>query len=175
MEFNRYDNNNDNSSTQLQSSTPVQPTADTPMKWHKFLIYFSLWASAVMNVLNSFVMFTGAHYGGENEARMVYNFFDGLKSVDIIMGVLFIGIAIFAIVTRFSLAKYQSKGPKQLLAVYGLNAVLTVAYPLLASAVTGMELSELMDSSTISSIVSSVVMILINKTYYDKRAHLFVN
>lgn len=175
MEFNRYDDNNDNNSTQLQSSTPAQPTIDMPMKWHKFLIYFSLWASAVMNVINGFMMFTGAHYGGENEAKMVYNYFDGLKSVDVIMGVLFVGMAVFAIVTRFSLAKYPAKGPKLLLAVYGLNAVLTLVYPLLASAVTGMELSELMDSSTISSIVSSVVMIFVNKTYYNNRAHLFVN
>ena len=175
MEFNRYDDNNDNRSTQLQSGIPVQPTVDMPMKWHNFLIYFSLWVSAVMNVRNGFMMFTGAHYGGENEARMVYNFFDGLKSVDVIMGLLFIGMAVFAIVTRFSLAKFKEKGPKLLLAVYALNAVLSLGYPLLASAVTGMALSELMDSSAVGNIVGAVVMIFINKTYYDKRAHLFVN
>ena len=157
---------------EYNSNTPV---VDMPMKWHKFLIYFSLWASMVMNVLNAFMMFNGSQYGGESEARMVYNYFDGLKGLDIFMGVAFIVMAVFAIVTRFSLAKYQAKGPKLLMAAYALNAALPLIYLLLASGIIGMELGQVMDSSTISSIVTSVVMIFANRTYYNNRAHLFVN
>lgn len=159
----------------INSNNSTAPVVDMPMKWHKFLIYFALWASMVVNALNAFLMLTGAQYGSEYDARMVYNYFDGLKGLDTFMGVLFVAMAVFAIVTRFSLAKYQAKGPKLLMAVYGLNTTLSLLYPLLASGVTDLPLGQLMDSSVISGLVTSIVMIFANRTYYNNRAHLFVN
>ena len=50
-----------------------------PMNWHKFLVYFGLWAGAVLNLINGFLLLTGSHYGDEKE--LVYYFFPKLKKM----------------------------------------------------------------------------------------------
>lgn len=143
------------------------------MKWHKFLIYFSLWASAVINLLNAFQYFTGSIYGANGEASMVYSYYDGIKAVDMLMAVCLIAVAVYSIVTRFALAGYKAKGPKLLFGLYIVNAVVAIAYIFIASSVTGIAIIDLIDSNTISSLISSIAMAFINKTYYDKRAAAF--
>ncbi len=150
--------------------------ANTPsMKWHKFLIYFSLWASAVLNVLNSFMYFTGAMYGSDWQIESVYSYFSGLKTIDMLFGVVMIAVAAFTIVTRFALAGYKASGPRLLSGLYLVNAIAGIVYLIVASVVTGISLGELVDSSTITSLITSIAMVFINKSYYDKRAKLFIN
>lgn len=148
--------------------------ANTPsMKWHKFLIYFSLWAGAVLNLLNAVQYLTGSIYGSGSEANLVYAYYDGLKAVDMLMAMLLIVISVFSIVTRFALAGYKARGPQMLMGLYLINMIAAVFYLVIASVVTGISLGDLVDSSTISSLISSIAMVFINKSYYGKRAHLF--
>ena len=146
---------------------------DMPMKWHNFLIYFSLWATAVINTIGGLSMLSGLHYQGF--ADSVYRLYDGLRALELLIALSSLGIAAFAVVTRFALANRQSKGPKLLTALYAINIALSLLYPLLASVVTGMPLSELTDFSTFTSIISSVVFLFVNMAYYNNRAHIFVN
>lgn len=146
-----------------------------PMKWHKFLIYFSLWAGAVLNLLSAYQYSTGVIYGSLEKADIIYSLYDGLKFIDTMMTVMLIAIAVFSIVTRFALAQYKKNGPALLMALYILNIVCSAAYIFMVSNITALGISELMDSSSYSSLISSIVMIFINKIYYDKRASLFVN
>lgn len=145
------------------------------MKWHKFLTYFSLWAGAVLNVIAAFTRFTGSMYGSSGEADMVYSYFKGLKTIDVLFGVVMIAIAIFSIVTRFALAGYKAAGPKMLMGLYIIDAAVSIVYLVVASMVTGIALGELIDSSTISSLVTGIAMVFVNKAYYGKRAELFIN
>ena len=148
--------------------------ANTPsMKWHKFLIYFSLWAGAVLNLLSAVQYFTGSIYGTGNEANMIYAYYDGIKAIDMLMAVLLIVIAVFSVVTRFALAGYKARGPQMLMGLYLINMIAAVFYLVIASVVTGISLGDLVDSSTLSSLISSIAMVFINKSYYGKRAHLF--
>lgn len=158
-----------------QNETNEQYSESTNMKWHKFLIYFSLWLSAALSVFNAVQMFTGMQYGSAGDAQMIYMYFSGLKSIDIIMGIVSVGIAVYTIMVRFALARYQAKGPRMLTTLYVLNMAHSVIYSLLISFVCGIEIAELFGSSEISSIVSTFFMIYINKTYYGKRDYLFVN
>ncbi len=142
------------------------------MKWYKFLIYFSLFASAVLNAITGFQLLTGAHYGGS--AEYVYAFFDGLKGLDILVGLLSLGFAGFAIYTRTRLAGYFQNGPKMLLFTYAAGAAINLIYVIGLNAVLGGIASEIDTSSFIINLIVSAVMIFVNKTYFDKRAHLFV-
>ena len=157
---------------QFEYDIQPQQTPKKPMKWHNFLIYFSLWAGAVLSVVSSITYFTGAHYQGS--ASLVYSFYSGLRLIDLLMGLACVGLAVFGILTRFALAGYKAKGPRMLMICYAANAAASVLYLLLVSAVTGMALSEVLDSSTIGSLVGSIAMIFINNNYYSKRAELFV-
>ena len=58
----------------------VQPVPK--MKWYKFLIYFSLWAGALLNIGNGLMALQGMQYetGSEVTAELVYAMFDGLKT-----------------------------------------------------------------------------------------------
>lgn len=167
--------NNRGQDIQNQAQANEQLGTSESMKWHKFLIFFSLWLGALLSIFNGAQLFTGMHYGSAGDARMVYLYFDGLKAIDIAMGAVAVGIAVYAIMTRFALAKYQAKGPRMLTTLYVLNLAHSLIYPLLVSVVCGMEMSEVFDSSTAGSLAGSVAMIFANKNYYAKRAHLFIN
>ena len=154
-----------------QAPTPV--AEDYPMKWHKFLIYFALWASGILNIIQSFQYFTGSVYQGNEDA--VYRIYPGMKSLDLVMGVMLIVIGVLALVTRFALAGYKEKGPKLLIVLYGMNLVVPIVYLLIASSITGISMSELAGSSVWGSMIGSIIMIIANRIYYNKRSSLFVN
>lgn len=175
MDYNYNQDNNyiqdSNQSTHYQANyVPAMP-----MKWHKFLIYFALWLSALSAVGNALMFFNGSHYGSDLNREMVYMVFDNMKSLDSFMGIIFLALAAFALITRFALAGYKRTGPKFILILYGANAAVTLLYPLLASSLTDLPFSDMVDTSTVTSIIVGVIMIFANKTYYDNRAHLFVN
>lgn len=151
----------------------TQPGTQPGMKWYHFLIYFGLFAGAALNLINGIVQILGWHYG-ENR-NLVYSFYDdGLKTVDIIVGILIIFMAIFGIVTRFRLSGYRRGGPRCLMALYLLNIIVSLGYIIAASAVTGIGISELGGTSMIATLIVSVFMIAVNAVYFKKRSALFV-
>lgn len=158
------------------ANSTYQPAAPTyPMKWYKFLINFLLYFSAVLNIGAGVLYITGGIYSyqsGNVSAELVYLFFDGLKTVDVIYGVFSIGIGVLGIYTRFMLAKYKSNGPTLLYALYIAGAVGTVIYNITAGAIIGVEISF---TDIISSVAGSVIMVVANHKYFTNRASLFTN
>ncbi len=76
-------------------STTENTTAAYGMKWHNFLVYFSLWAGAVLNfVMGAACLFEGAP----------------------LYGLVLIGAAAYAIYSRFQLASFKKNAYKHLLA-----------------------------------------------------------
>lgn len=153
----------------------VNPAPEFPMKWHKFLIYFSLWAGAVLCVINGLMLLTGMHYGGGSDTRMVYAFYSGLQAVDMIIGLVYLACAVAYIITRFKLAKLERKGAKLVVLIPMIMAALNLIYPLLASMVTGLSMGDLMDSSAIGSIVGGVALSIYNKKYYEERDSILID
>ena len=147
--------------------------ADPPMKWHNFLIYFQLWFNAAMMLRTSMMLLTGEQYAGG--ANLLYAPLDDLRSVDTFIAVLYIYLAVYAILTRFSLANLKSGAPQQLIGFYAANAVVALLYLLLASSITGLSLGKFADSSTCFIIADAAVFIFINRIYYSRRAHLFTH
>ncbi|MDD6049959.1 MAG: hypothetical protein PUC00_01605 [Clostridiales bacterium] len=151
----------------------VTPTQSTPMKWHKFLIYFGLWLGGILTALTGVGLVTGSAYETTGStADQVYRVFPSLQPVDVVMGIFAILLGALMIVARFDLARFKHNGPKRLYIVYGANAAFVLVYPLLVSAMTTLSFMELLD---IGSLIGSILGIVINKVYYDKRMHLFVN
>lgn len=145
------------------------------MKWYKFLIYFALFLSAVLNFISSLSYFTGSVYfsasNGTISAADVYAAFGVLKIIDIAYGVYIVAIAVFALVLRSHLAGYSSKAPKMVTVFYALGAAVPLVYNLLTGAIVGV--SVLGDS--IGSIIISLIFLFANMRYFKRRAHLFVN
>ena len=153
---------------QSYSNTANEP--DMPMKWYKFLIYFALFAGAVLNILSGIGTLSTALVPGD--AQWVYDSNGALKAFDLFLGIATIGLGVLGIYTRFRLAGYYSNGPKLLLMTYGASAAIQLIYAIVVYMAVGGAVNL---TSTITSIVVSIIMIVLNKTYFDKRAHMFKN
>lgn len=164
---------------QTEEATPRPSGASDPktlagggggLGWYKFLIYFALWLSAVFSLWNGIKMLTGLVYG--SDAALVYSYLPTLKIVDMTYGVLILLCAALAIYARFMLARYRRSGPPCLYALY----IATNAADLLYVAATSLLLGEsTLNSQTSSSCVTSIIFLVINITYFQKRKHLFIN
>lgn len=159
----------------IYNQTPQQYTAqpELGMKWFKFVIYFQLFVAAISGFWNGWRLLSGSIYGLDaDDLTYVYNYFSGLKGVDTIIGICFIVLGIFALVTRFILADFKKAGPAMYIGMLAANIVLSIAYYASVSGIVGGEVD--MDyTSTYSSIVASVVLLICNIVYFKKRKHLF--
>lgn len=166
---NNYTANN-NSYTVYEHEQSHQP--DMPMKWYKFLIYVSLLLTGASNVFTGIQTVMGMQYwyDGQSLADQIYGTYAGLKIVDIVYGIVIIAMGVFAFVVRQKLAHYRKDGPKSLLMLYGVSLVVAVIYIIVMMLVTGINV---LTASTIMNLVMAVVMMIVNKIYFDKRMHLF--
>ena len=163
-----------------QSTFRPQPAAAPlvadrpPMKWFKFLIYFGLFAGALSNALSGIQMLTGSAYGESKE--LVYSFVDGLQTLDMIIGVAMLCLAALGVYTRFRLSGYHQNGPKMLLLTYAGSIAINAIYYFGIQLVVPDTILESVDTSSLfSNSIIAVVMILVNNTYFKKRASLFEN
>jgi len=158
-----------------QPSYQPQPAAQG-MIWFKFLIYFSLFASATLNILIGIVKITGSHYN--HNAEDVYSAIEELQIIDIASGLLLFIFAIFSLYTRFSLSSFCKSGPTALKLLYIFDALLNL---LIIISYSFIETDSLFISfkpdyvTPIISIIADIAMIFINHIYFSKRASLFKN
>ena len=144
-----------------------------PMKWFKFLIYFYLWAEAVLNIIGGIGILTGASYQGQ--ADLVYAMIDGLKGFDIFIGLYSIALGGFAIFVRFRLANYKKNGPLMIMIQYIAVAVLALIYIIGMNAIVPSYILEFVDlSSMYSNLIVSIVFVIVNHIYFQKRSDMFV-
>ena len=152
------------------ASADVAAAPQRGMKWFKFIIYFQLWASMLVNLVTAGKYLTGAYY--EGSAEMVYDFFPALQPLDIVMGVVCLALAVYAVVVQRALAKFRAKGPMMYYLMYIVNTAVTVLYLLIGSIIIG---QSAFTAEVAGSIIGSIVMIFINIPYFNNRKHLFVN
>ena len=132
------------------------------MKWFHFLIYFVLWFNA----------FVCAVVGAAALSFPV-------NIADTAYGAAMLVFAVFCLITRSRLAKFKKGAPGCLHAFYILgNIVIDLAYNIAFLVLEG-ALSELptilLDPQFIGILVGTIIIVSINKTYFGKRKHLFVN
>lgn len=111
----------------------------------------------------------------QNYADWIYDVFSGLKAIDIIMGVICIALAIYALFVRAMLAEYKQIGPKLFIAMYAIDIVTMLIYAILVACVTSLSIGDVMTIIDIKDVVINIFWIVINKIYFDNRKHLFVN
>lgn len=153
--------------------------AEPPMKWYKFVIWVQLFLSALSFAVTTFQLAQGAF-------TLVSDIFPSLAAAygyvpgewvlftvfNVVFAVLFCALAVMCIVVRQELAAFRRVGPTHyyvlLGAAVGVQLLLIVIRSLLMSVFAA-------DAAVLTSMVVAVAMIFINKAYFDKRMHLFVN
>ncbi len=143
------------------------------MGWYKFLIYFALFASAILNVVSGFLTIFGVQYDGA--ADVVYMVFGGMRALDIIIGLATIAIGVFAIVVRQSLAHFKKGAVKNVITLYVVAFVVSLLYVILASVVTGIPIGSFLSGTTLVNFLVAILMIVVNYVYFKNRQDMFVN
>ena len=149
---------------------------ELPMNWHKFLAYFALWLGAVVNLGSAIQAFTGSQYKGE--ADRVYSLIPGLKSVDMIYAVMVFILVALQVLAAVSLIKMKKNGPLFLYLVYGMSLLSTFVYMIMINSVLSESVKDAISdlySGMGRSIATSIIMLIVNYVYYNKRKHMFVN
>lgn len=155
---------------------PISPlNPGRPMKWYKFLIYFLLFVGALGNLAMAGILATGSQYVnsyGNNVSEVVYKVFPTLQTLDIIMAVYSVAMAVFSIYTRFRLSGYYKNAGKCVFNMYLISAAVNLVYIIAAYAIIG-ESDALDMSSQFTGFAISLAIAFCNKTYFDKRKDLF--
>lgn len=145
--------------------------------WHSFLIYFALFASAILCFGYGFLLTSGALYGGKRE--FVYSRFLFLQPSEIIIGVVLIALAALMIVTRSALAKNKKIALALLTVDYVLLALVGIVYLTVLNLVEYKWLdaatthSGLMFFAAKGSFVLGAIMSVANAIYIVRRRKLF--
>lgn len=142
-----------------------------PLKWYKFIIYFQLFASGILNIANAFNYFTGNIYG--DKAKAVYTVYDGIYLLDMFYGCLLLITGICSFKVRQDLAKFRVKGPTNYLIILGINFFGGFVYTLLVSMISGVPLASLGFAQSLTSLIVGIICIYLNKLYFDNRKFLF--
>ena len=165
---------------QSYGSAPQAPYGLAPigMKWFKFLIYFLLFATAIINAFNGISIINGGHYtvDGVNVSEAVYAEYSALQMIDVLYGLALIATGGFQIYIRFQLAAFKKNAPILFMYLYIVLAVIMAVYCFAVMGVvpyTVVSHSVLMGQA-IGGFVGAGVMFWLNKIYFDKRSHLFV-
>ena len=154
----------------MTEAPPAQELQPCEMKWYKFLIYFALWAGAIVNLIDSLQFFTGSILG--DDVEILYAYYPLLKVLNLAFALILVTYAVFAIYTRYRLAQFRQNGPACLHALYLVQLAMVLIYWLAGSLILG----EWLDlASGFSDLISSIVILCINIVYFRKRKHLFVN
>ena len=141
-----------------------------PMNWHKFLIYFGLWMVAIVNILPAIGLFSGII----DVSASAYIYLGGLyiAPAEIISATTSLAVGVLALVARFALAKYRRSGPKLLVATYTVALIGNLLYFILSNLIIGVVPSS---GGVLGNIAGPALFLWANKTYYKKRAFMFVN
>ena len=149
-----------------------------PLRWHKFLVYFSLWASAVFTFLRGAGFFALVMFG-DTDPQIPQP--PALKALDIAYGVIYIALAVYNIYTRYQLARFKKGAPKHLLILYVIVPVVEALYIPLTFIAVDIPVSALLSDpakaigGTIGGVFGIWLVCVLNKIYYDKRKELFIN
>lgn len=145
------------------------------MNWYMALCTFLMYLSAIGFVISGIQYIFGLMYGNSYLADITYTLYPMLRFVDIAMGIVYLAFAAAILYTRMRLAKFMKDGPALWLWLILVNLGIGIVYALLAQVAKGnVDFGALLATIIVTCLFGGIGYCL-NKTYFDKRARLFVN
>lgn len=132
------------------------------MKWHGFLIYFALWGAAAAFAFSALDTLCFRDMPSETGGAA--------EGAYIVFGVIYGLCAVYAVVTRFALARLKRRGPVMLYTVFALNSLLPRALSLTEALSAGKK-PDLY--GIVAAVAVLAAVIALNAVYYRRRARLF--
>ena len=171
---NGFENNttrNDISDNPIHTETKVYSETH-PMKWHSFLMVVMI-IGAILTVISGITTITGTQYAQQGlDVYYIYHIYPNLKTCDAFYGLGTILLGVFQLITRNRLNRFRKNGPTMLKSWYILSILIQCLYLLSFSSITGIDT---FNQSTITNLLGSLIMLLINGVYYSHRKDMFIN
>lgn len=111
-------------------------------------------------------------FGMEPDA--VYGAYDGLKTLDIGYGIVYLAFVPFALYVRSALAGFKKDAPNMFYIYIIAGIIISASYTLFSSIVMDGDVSQTI-GQLIGSVGGNVLFIALNVIYFNKRKHMFVN
>ena len=156
--------------TQASHSAAGQAVPRMGMKWYWFVSRISLLLSAVNNIVVGTQYVMGQALG--TQSADYYGKYPAMNVLDRIYGIVMILVGMYAFVVRTRLIRRKASGPSSLIRLYVISLVSSGIYIAVAMLATG---TNLLTWDLILSVGISLLMILINRIYFDKRKQYFQN
>ena len=164
----------------MPTAVPADPAKVYRMAWFKFIIYFQLFANAVLMLFNAVSGISGLGYG--DSAELIYAVCPMLKAVDVIYGVLCLAFAVTAVLVRQRLVRYRKNAPVLYLGYVGTVMAAGLIYTFAGVAALGTLSAFVMDAATsgivgnvLGTVIGAAVFFPLNYIYFKKRKELFIN
>lgn len=149
------------------------------MRWYNFLIWFGLYAGAVLNMLEGLRMITGKMYqiSGYSPEK-IYQVFPLLRYANIFFGICLFALGLFCVNVRISLRRFEKKGPaKYYILLIGINVIQIAG--LVVYALLGKKYGVAVNNAGISDILmqagAGLIVLAVSYIYFSNRKHLFTN
>lgn len=178
---------NNGAKRDILDTAPRVLQVEHSMKWYKFVIYVQLILTIVSCLLNALQSVSGIVYGmsasifySRHIGEILHREVAGLQIVDTMIGLCYIGFAVFVFYVRQQLARFKEAGP----ALYYAVLICVQLVPLVSNFVRiavinsnpmydGMFVFDA--GSIIGGLLGAAVIIILNKIYFDKRKYMFIN
>lgn len=149
---------------------------DRPMKFHKFIVYFSLPVSALRSLGDGTRFLTGSQYIDEGfTPNQFFAAYPAVKSLDMIFGGVCLVQAVYCFYVCRRLARHKENGPDHLKALAILAILTNLAYLLLVSSAIKLPIERFINTQTLASVFVAAFYLVIIFVYYDKRKAMFIN
>lgn len=162
------------------SSSYTMPQANTgytapqvhPMKYYKFVIWVQLFLSAVVGVSQGILLLTGRIYETVSDvsAKLLYAFYPGMHTVNILFGLIYIALAVAAIYVRQQLAHFKTKAPDLYYIYLIAQMAATFLYGVLQNLIIASGLG-----SAVPNLIVMIILLVLCRIYFEKRRALFCN
>lgn len=163
--------------TVLQDETTDEGTASEtkaagyPMRWHKFMLVYLIIDAVVCFVYGLSAIRGGIILTGSGLADNTFRA-PGIVAYSRFVATSLIAMGLFSFIVWLRLKTYFSNGPVFLKIRFVLGIIISIITLCWASSILN---TNLFSTSSCLVIISGVVMLIINSSYYTKRSELFVN
>ena len=137
------------------------------MSWYKFIIYFQLFAAAVICFINAITAVAS------EEMQYLSERIDEFGAMTTFYCIAMLCLGIDALITRSSLANFKEKAPRRYVCFVLANTLISLLYVIWMNGILEDYYYEVDNTYAIVSIITNFVMALANWIYFDNRKELF--
>ncbi len=152
---------------------------NVPLKFYHVLVYFGLYAGALLNAVVGLRYISGRIYESTyTTAADIYEMFPGLQFVNICYGIVCFAMALFAVYVRDELKNFK-KGAPQKYYILLLSMIFTpliylgVYLVFFANQTSGIAMSTWIEYA--GEFITQILVLYFTRVYFKKREFLFVN